>query len=162
MDSEKKTEHDLGADAAEVDGGMATSAESATARHTKGRWHVVDGHDTDFDIKCVDADGDEFWICQTICGLPHGEERANAHLIAAAPEMLEIARIVNSASMSGTKGNDESWIGWQWSQGGAKTAHRLRDLARAAIAKAEGKAVGSHGNPVSMEPAPSTPSAAQK
>jgi hypothetical protein len=68
---------------------------------------------------------------------PLEEQQANANLIAAAPELLEALKAFVSHSMGGTNNNGETWIGWQKGEG--DSADKLA-FARAAIAKAEGRA----------------------
>ncbi len=55
--------------------------------HTKGPWKV---NKSTGELGEFQVDSDDYYICETICGL--GEEEANARLIAAAPELLAIVQ----------------------------------------------------------------------
>jgi hypothetical protein len=91
----KDEKENLGADAAVVDGSMATSADpSAIARHTPGPWNIkraeirVDG---EYDYAIYDASQQviaETFGRSSASVFPPAE--ANAHLIAAAPELYEV------------------------------------------------------------------------
>lgn len=58
------------------------------SKHTPGPWHVDTSSISQFNI----VDSNLFVVCDTICGEEKSDEvnEANAKLIAAAPEMLEI------------------------------------------------------------------------
>ena len=96
-----------------------------SAKHTPGPWFVRKGGSAwgNFSI-----DGDVFFIAETIGGLDK-EEKANAHLIAAAPDLLEALRALVDD------------IGERFNISSQSTNPGMRDAvnqARAAIAKAEG------------------------
>lgn len=59
--------------------------------HSKGEW-VTDGEGSIY-IAGYHGGG-RLWITTTCCGMPKGEEEqeANAHLIAAAPDLLEACK----------------------------------------------------------------------
>src|SRR5689334_19211469 len=103
----------------------------STTKHTPGPWHVEAEEWTD---------GQGILICCKDAGValidPDDEEGAtpedfaNAHLIAAAPEMLEALKAFLRAPSIGSNGNGSVTI---------EVATFNLDAARAAIAKAEGK-----------------------
>jgi hypothetical protein len=85
---------------------------------TPGPWRVVDG---DFVYALNDAGHNRFSVSVAKYGNPRSEQQANAHLIAAAPDMAEaLAYIV-------------AWNGTDWNP------DKARDMARAALAKARGE-----------------------
>lgn len=149
----------LGADAAAV-GNARSASESDAASHvapkyTPGPWMVEPHSDQDEVVNVVSQyevmpDGIKraHWIAELDAQIDFDsdveqqlvEVNANAHLISAAPELYEVVRMVANSSMCGTKSDPpESWIGWQFSQGGINAAYRVLEKARAAIAKAEGR-----------------------
>lgn len=81
----------LGADAAAVVSAGSIDSDAATARHTPGPWAVFDSeivsHHTDQHI--ADAPLED--------GMNPTEWQANAHLIAAAPELLETLKALVDA-----------------------------------------------------------------
>lgn len=76
-----------------------------TSKHTPGPWKV--GISVDHGIHCVDAQSDShpvIEVCEvwgTECDIEEtSESRANAHLIATAPELLEaLTNLVNCFSL---------------------------------------------------------------
>ena len=94
-------------------------------KHTPGPWKVYD----DGDMWIAPSDGDAPIVCD-IC--PHGEEfvysledDANAHLIAAAPELLEALKVA------------QAWIADESCP--CEGCEAVNDQIAAAIAKAEGR-----------------------
>ena len=88
-------------------------------KHTPGPWRIT--HTAD-DSTFIDTDTDDF-IAQVRRTIPEYEE--NAHLIAAAPDLLEALQALffaNAETFSGLPTYDPLW-----------------DKARTAIAKAEGR-----------------------
>jgi hypothetical protein len=82
-------------------------------------------------IAVVDADG--FTICDNQTYYPHPLDPANAHTIAAAPDLLEACR-------EALKWPDEDEYGNAMEERYATPGYRAyRDRLRAAIAKAEGR-----------------------
>jgi hypothetical protein len=115
------------------------------AKHTKGPWHTGQGNG-EGSIFCesgrmrLESGGTTLYpVCAISRGWDEGEDEANAHLIAAAPDLLEaLSRLAVWADHLGPcfcqacdylPGNRE------------RHKHTAEcDLARAAIAKAEGRA----------------------
>lgn len=60
----------------------------AQSKHTPGPWEYREIAPYDDGLGYVSADGNDI-IHAGVSDLPAGENRANAHLIAAAPELLE-------------------------------------------------------------------------
>lgn len=99
--------------------------------YTKGPWSV-DSEDSGDAI--VTSESRPFVATVHFGAIP-GMTEANARLIAAAPELLEVLQLLASPSMSSVRGNGESSIGWQ---AGELSADQRLAVARAAIAKATG------------------------
>ena len=133
-----------GADAAAVAAAEPVASDQLShvaPMHTTGPWQArITGCDTPSGAALGTITYIESGDVEIAVMYDDTDQIANAHLIAAAPELLEVARMVDRASMCGTKSDPpESWIGWQWSGGGTQAAYRIKELARAAIAKAEGR-----------------------
>lgn len=98
------------------------------SQHTPGPWHVYDADDF------IVAAGDGFSICDCQPGNPidvsDAQAVANARLIAAAPTMLAALEFIERACEPGTDQSDDEL---------ELFVVRVRELARIAIAKAEGK-----------------------
>ena len=94
-------------------------------KHTPGPWlalpYIGVGEFGDYAIVCDTRDRDIAAV----------EEEADAQLIAAAPEMLEALKAILKAEMSGYKAVEE------W--GGYVLDDDVREIAEAAVAKAEGR-----------------------
>lgn len=79
----------------------ATTKEKRTTKHTPGPWHFIEGdakrHGSSVITKAEDTD---FIIGHIICESVNAEQRAediaNARLIAAAPELMEIVQYIAS------------------------------------------------------------------
>lgn len=93
--------------------------------YTKGPW-AVNPYCAQVDCTQMDEDGDLFPVCQMLWPTELRSEReteANAHLIAAAPDLLEaLERILRYQESGGHDGDCED----------------VEEYARAAIAKARG------------------------
>lgn len=118
---------------------MSTTPKIDRTTHTPGPWHI-DRMAAGPSFYVIDEAGED------IARVRGGDDRShpNAEFIVRAcnshEELLEVVRMVANASMCGTKSEPpESWIGWQWSGGGTEAAYRIKELARAALAKAEGR-----------------------
>lgn len=108
----------------------------ASRGHTPGPWFPVpygDGNDT---VICKDEAGNQRIAFMAVPGCREQQERqkvwreikANARLIAAAPELLEVLEVINRNAVysdDGIRANLDNWV---------------LDKARAAIAKAKGGA----------------------
>jgi hypothetical protein len=108
-------------------------------KHTPGPWDVND--ELGSEIWVTGPDRTAPVICDIVPRDPDeylAEDEANAALIAAAPELLAVARMVTAASMGETRpSRGESFIGWQ--RGDGADADTIRKAARAAISKALGE-----------------------
>lgn len=151
----------VGADATAVEsaGSIVSDAASHVAPHTPGPWMVatdvygrldisVFAKKVRYDSRVAMINGKE---SRDDIAPPREVALANAHLIAAAPEMLE--------ALKNLLGEAAPFVGY------AAAGNRLnaaRDRAATVILKAEGRSVGSHGTSGAMEPASSTPSEAPK
>ena len=108
-------------------------------KHTDGPWYVrqdrefYNNHEQPYCISTQpegDDEGDDFWICRCMDSWDK-EMKANANLIAAAPELLEACySILNceTAAKYGVQNAALSGLDWKWHF----------DKVRKAIAKAEG------------------------
>lgn len=100
--------------------------------HTPGPWLLSDGGRTVYAL--TQYGFNRFWLSIDSCGRPTHDEagpeecRANARLIAAAPELLEALRGLSEVIDAAIWG--KPWQGYP---------HAQMDAAKAAIAKAEGK-----------------------
>ena len=66
-----------------------------TAKHTPGPWGIATSHIKDVIAIRTDGEDDGQCLAQVLRGIgEEGEDEANAHLIAAAPELLAAARLV--------------------------------------------------------------------
>jgi len=97
--------------------------------HTKGPWKVGDGTYPKSDRFVWGSDGYLIADCSDINNRTSDEERANARLISAAPDLLEALREAQ-AVLAGTELNDEE---------DQSPLDVVRSTVSAAIAKAEGK-----------------------
>ena len=98
----------------------------STGKHTPGTWiakRMRNGETNgDFDIDSVSG----HFIAESIGGMDIEEEEANAHLIAAAPELLDALKQIERLSREA----DSNLV---------DVRAMLGDIARDAIAKAEGE-----------------------
>lgn len=90
----------------------------SAAQHTPGPWRIQ-GHDGD--VKIIDSKGEALATVHCMYGVDDPEGHANARLIAAAPELLELALLAAEVGCH------------------ERAVDFLRDKARAAIAKAKGQ-----------------------
>lgn len=119
-----KEQKDLGADAAAVESAEQVASDPAShVAHTPGSWVVH--HDSDDWLYRVVLDDSGPGQCVIAELETQQEEYANAHLIAAAPELLAVAREARRIHVCCCGPHDASPC--------------LRCTAAAAIAKAEGK-----------------------
>jgi hypothetical protein len=93
-----------------------------TAQHTPGPWRDEMGA-FGIQILAYDPEGETIRLADMPADETDDETQANARLIAAAPELLEALRLI--ARSDGFK--DGTWVG------------ELQEIARKAIAKAEGR-----------------------
>jgi hypothetical protein len=120
----------LGADAAAVVSAGSIDTQSATARHTAGPWMAefspATMHDEDgfWEIAPIGADGHPDWTREVACLSDCNE--ANAHLIAAAPELLE-ALVSLTEDFDLAIGGNPNAVDAMWAR------------VKAALAKAEGR-----------------------
>lgn len=99
---------------------LLTSGLSAPmSTHTPGPWVV--SHDKKYDQQRISANDAPIAVTK---------DEANARLIAAAPDLLDVARNVG--------GIDDGWLKGAHPELLRKAILQIRDEARAAIAKAEG------------------------
>ena len=102
--------------------------------HTPGPWKLNKDKTT---VYCVTRNGDEPGICSTngeaLIPLSREEQEANARLIASAPFLLAALKKVFRLAENGVIQRNETGKP-QWS-----LTDELKTIARAAIAKAEGK-----------------------
>lgn len=147
----KNEEKHVGADAAEGDKGMATSADlSATARHTPGPWRIDREEFNDGDRKQIPlvshgVGREGYGIADVRHWSGHEENWANAHLIAAAPELYEALKDVLASGLNG--GNNVRLAFMAASRDAlddkalaqAERSEQAVTKAYAAIAKAEGR-----------------------
>jgi hypothetical protein len=100
------------------------------AKHTPGPWRVGDAGCTVFGPK-TDAPSPKTVASITRQPIPSAEHRANAALIAAAPDMYEalVALFAECAMIHRYGGSEDN----------TAAAHAAEEAARAAIAKAEGR-----------------------
>ncbi|MEY4385812.1 MAG: hypothetical protein RLY20_1095 [Verrucomicrobiota bacterium] len=110
----------FGANAAAVEGAGSIAPEAAIARHTPGPWRVdTFGEDNMLGNWVKDSDGNAL----ALIGHAQPNRVGNAHLIAAAPELLEALKNVMALHCPHPR-SGEPWVD---------------TVARAAISKAEGK-----------------------
>lgn len=108
---------------------MNSTPKSNRTTHTPAPWTVGD-EDPNLQIL---VEGPQYSICRChhhCVGAIELEMRANAHLIAAAPDLLEIAQTIVTICDSGNQNLAEL---------ACMETSPLVDAARAAIAKAEGR-----------------------
>lgn len=152
----REDKNDLGATPQRSMEAGSIEPDAATARHTEGPWRVrVTGCDTPLGSALGTITYIESGDVEIAVMYDDTDQAANAHLIAAAPEMYEALKAHDAYMLdAGYSGPDDSALhhkaAFNWTR------------VRAAIAKAEGRSVGSHGTQGSMEPASSAQSAAQK
>lgn len=111
-----------------TDGGESAERTGTSRAHTAGPWTVVaDGP------WVVGPHGETVALTQSITAMP-GEEHANAHLISAAPELLEMAQVVAEGVNAYFDNREHGWT--------KATAddylRQLQSLACDVIRKAEG------------------------
>lgn len=105
-----------------------------TSKHTPGPWKVFNGTDVYPDDD--DTEGMRYIAdCAPVYDdLSFEQRRANARLIAAAPDLLAVARIIAAMPITETAADDVPLYGLD----GVYLTHGHIRAARAAIAKAEG------------------------
>lgn len=60
------------------------------SKHTPGPWYATPDPDRDTWWVSQQPEGGTFWIAEAVNGLMNDETEPNAHLIAAAPELLQV------------------------------------------------------------------------
>ena len=101
-------------------------------KHTPGPWFAKRAGDGGYFEWYVGRDGENCSIAEDITDpVTRDPSEANAHLIAAAPDLLEALKAIISDDMEDQKTAQEF--------GGFVLPDELRTAARAAIAKAEGR-----------------------
>ena len=78
-------------------------------KHTPGPWHI--SSDDPLAVRAEDGDGDDWEVANAVdyCGFPEIQSKANARLIAAAPDLLAaLERLAESPMFLAIEGHAEA------------------------------------------------------